>query len=178
MQKRRRYYLPASDQPGLLRTLFGIWILVTIAAALILYFGANRDLTAATYKAHFDRMRQTSQVFVPYLLAGNLLAAIAVLLLGILYTHRVAGPIYQIERRLGRLRDGDLKVSFAVRKHDQFHSLADALNDAMGSIRARLDRVREASDRLEAMRTTTGTTTADWDGALRDLRQSLEELQS
>jgi hypothetical protein len=109
--KRRRYFLPGTEQPGLLRALFLIWLATTAAAGLVLYLGASRAIDAETYRAHARALRETGQLFLPFLLAGNLLAALAVLVLGIFYTHRVAGPIYQIERRLGQFRDGDFQVS-------------------------------------------------------------------
>lgn len=174
MHRRTRFFLPGTEQPRLLSTLLLVWLLVTVSAAALLYLGANRNIEARTYSAHFKALRATGELFLPYLLAANLMAAVAVLFAGLFYTHRVAGPIYQIEKRLGRLREGDLGVVFAVRKGDRFHSLTHALNDATGAIRARLLRVREAANRLEAAE----AGSSEGQSALRDLRQALEELQA
>lgn len=177
MQRRRRYFLPHSEQPGLLRTLLLIWLLVTVAAAVLLYLGANRNIEDATYRAHFRAMRATGQVFLPFLLGANLVAAIGVFVLALFYTHRVAGPIYQIERRLAEVRDGNLKVTFRVRKHDRFRSLADALNEATGSMRVRLERGRHAADRVESAEISSDpASTNERENAIKDLRQALEEL--
>lgn len=173
MHKRTRFFLPGTEQPRMLSTLLLVWLLVTVSAAALLYIGANRDIETRTYSAHFKALRATGDVFLPYLLVANLLAAAAVLVAGLFYTHRVAGPIYQIEKRLGKLREGDLRVVFAVRKGDRFQSLTHALNDATGALRARLQRVRDAAGRLEAA----GTASAEGQKAMRELRQSLEELQ-
>jgi methyl-accepting chemotaxis protein len=175
MQKRRQYYLPGTEQPALLSTLFWIWLGTAFVAGLVLYLGASQTLREATYQAHFTSLRRTGQLFLPYLLAGNLVAALGVLILGLFYTHRVAGPIYQIQKRLGRLGEGDLDVTFAVRKGDHFHSLTRSLNDATGVLRDRIVRARAAASKLQDLGPSPGARQADWDAAMHELLETLAE---
>jgi methyl-accepting chemotaxis protein len=178
MQKRRRYFLPDTEQSGLLRALFLIWLLTTVAAGLIIYIGASRAIEAETYRAHVQALRQTGQIFLPFLLVGNLVAAIAVLVLGIFYTHRVAGPIYQIEQRLARLRDGDFQISFKIRQADRFHSLNDALNGVAEAIRIRMEKGRTAAAALGTAWERTGVRSEEWDRAMRELNDALGERKT
>ena len=56
--------------------------------------------------------------------------------LGIYLSHKIAGPIYRIERLLGTMSTGDLSSHITLRKGDEMVSLADAVNrltDSLGS---------------------------------------------
>lgn len=53
---------------------------------------------------------------------------ILALVLEILFLHRIAGPIYKIEKTLNDLADGKEVDFIKLRKKDFFHSLAGAVN--------------------------------------------------
>lgn len=61
-------------------------------------------------------------------LVAAFLGALA-FLLGIALTHKVFGPMVQIERALKRLADGDYKARGALRKNDEFHEIMDSINE-------------------------------------------------
>lgn len=76
-----------------------------------------------------------------------------VLLLGgatIVVSHRVAGPLYRLAQSARALGQGDLTVTFNLRRSDELHEVGDALNAMVTSVRTLLS--REA----EALRTLTG----------------------
>ena len=54
--------------------------------------------------------------------------------LGIYLSHKIAGPIYRIEKSLGTMAAGDLSSRIKLRKGDEMVSLADAVNKLTDSI--------------------------------------------
>ncbi len=58
---------------------------------------------------------------------GILIFTVGLLLFGILYSHRIAGPIYRIDRILRNIAD-NLKIPFKTRSTDEFHEFFLALD--------------------------------------------------
>jgi hypothetical protein len=59
----------------------------------------------------------------------SLLVIPAVVWDSIRYSHRITGPIQQIERALNELRDGVSMEPVRLRKDDYFHELAESVNE-------------------------------------------------
>jgi len=60
---------------------------------------------------------------------------------GLYFGHKLAGPIYRFKIELGRIADGRPVRPIVLRKGDEFHDVADALNRA-------LDRIERAESAL------------------------------
>lgn len=52
-----------------------------------------------------------------------------VILIGILLSHRIAGPAYRIEKTLREIGKGNLDVYIKLRKYDELVGIANAVND-------------------------------------------------
>jgi methyl-accepting chemotaxis protein len=71
--------------------------------------------------------------------------------LGIVYyfslksSHKIAGPIYMIERRLNEVAAGDLTVRLKLRKNDHFHDTCDVLNNCVSSLQNKVNEVKTAA---------------------------------
>ena len=88
---------------------------------------------------------------IPGLLFGNLVITLAVLLplmlvIGVLVTHRIAGPIYRFEQHLGAIARGEDPGLCRIRKGDELHELCAIINDAVATLQAK----READDDVQA----------------------------
>lgn len=69
-----------------------------------------------------------------------------VFILGILASHKIAGPIYRIEKFLGAMSTGMLAEKLTLRKKDELVSLADGINRVSESVKAS---IREEKEHLE-----------------------------
>jgi methyl-accepting chemotaxis protein len=64
-----------------------------------------------------------------YLIGFFLLQAASLIVLGILITHRIAGPVYRVQRYLEEAaKGGELKPLDGIRSRDEFHGFFDALS--------------------------------------------------
>lgn len=57
-------------------------------------------------------------------------------------SHRIAGPLFSLQRNLQSVESGDIGFTMEVRQDDQFHELSDQMNKTVGSLRERLERVQ------------------------------------
>jgi methyl-accepting chemotaxis protein len=73
----------------------------------------------------------------------------------IVFTHRIAGPMYSLNRTIGRIAAGDLKIRIKFRKGDDFSEIAGEMNrmaDNMESLLSDLDsRIKALSVRVQAL---------------------------
>ncbi|MBI2711462.1 MAG: methyl-accepting chemotaxis protein [Bdellovibrio sp.] len=59
-------------------------------------------------------------------------------IISIFLSHRVAGPLYKLDRYFREARDGNIEQKLFFRKNDYFKELPDHYNDMMDAIRMRL----------------------------------------
>lgn len=78
---------------------------------------------------------------LPSLLVSNMVLTLGVLLpmmllVGILITHRIAGPIYRFEQYLEAVARGENPGVCKIREDDELQSLCDTINRAVGQLRS------------------------------------------
>jgi methyl-accepting chemotaxis protein len=61
------------------------------------------------------------------------------LIVGVLVTHRIAGPIYRMEKHLEALARGENPGECRIRKEDEFQELCERLNEAQRALMAARD---------------------------------------
>jgi nitrogen fixation/metabolism regulation signal transduction histidine kinase len=95
--------------------------------------------------------RQT--VVIWSLVGGLALMVVLIGLLGIYFTHKVAGPVYKMKRLLKQVGEGNLRVEARLRKGDELQDFFDAFTQMVASLRAiekkQLDDVNAAMDAVE-----------------------------
>jgi methyl-accepting chemotaxis protein len=120
-------------------------------------------------------------------LLGGLVATlgalvIAVGLFGIVFTHKVAGPIFKMKRLLGHVGEGKLVVRERLRPGDELQDFFEAFEGMVAELRqrqeaeiARVDRILEKLS--EAPLSTRGLKEFDEDGVemLRQLRREMQD---
>ncbi len=60
--------------------------------------------------------------------------------LGLILTHKVAGPLLRVHVALAKMTEGDFNITIKLRKGDALVDLADAVNSLALSLRNRLPR--------------------------------------
>jgi nitrogen fixation/metabolism regulation signal transduction histidine kinase len=77
------------------------------------------------------------QRMIESLVGGLALMVVAIGLLGILFTHKVAGPVYKMSRLLKSVGDGQLQVEASLRRGDELQSFFDTFTSMVTSLRER-----------------------------------------
>lgn len=96
--------------------------------------------------------------------------------LGIVATHKIAGPAYAMKRKLGDIADGHLPVIRALRKGDELKAVANELRRMVQALRQREEQETTRLQRvIDGLR---GRQIAESDALLADLEQLLREKKS
>ncbi len=144
--RRRRFLVPGVYQWRSLALLGGLTLLLVAAldAALI--------VLVETGSAHVLQIAPELRTFVSgqdrdmerLIVLGSMVTFIGVLLIGLLETHRTAGPVFNLTRALERFPIDGVRTRLKFRKDDHFPELEHAFNKMAADMEARaLARVAE-----------------------------------
>lgn len=84
------------------------------------------------------------QVILIPLIAANLIVLCVVIPFSLVYSHKVAGPIYRLEQSMELLLNGDMDFIITLRKNDEFKYLADKTNALIDYMRRNISEVRSS----------------------------------
>ncbi|HBQ22066.1 MAG: hypothetical protein A2Z91_03530 [Deltaproteobacteria bacterium GWA2_38_16] len=74
-------------------------------------------------------------------------------LVGIFITHRIAGPIYALERRMKQIaQEGFQHMPFHVRKNDEFQELVENFNTMMESLQKKYENTKDVKQQPEQLK--------------------------
>jgi len=109
----------------------GVWIVVTSLVAIL--FGVT------SYLAMFNELTEEArQHLVLVLSIETTLVVLAVILLAVFSTHRLAGPMIAIQRALEDVKDGDLNRVLHFRRTDpHLDEISTAFNEMTAALRER-----------------------------------------
>ncbi|MBU1275861.1 MAG: methyl-accepting chemotaxis protein [Proteobacteria bacterium] len=139
--KRRRLYFYPGFQPSFVWGLGGAVLAAGLAALLsmtILLVVQGREVVPNIF---------------PLLLGFNIIVVLG--LLSIVYwvalfvSHRMGGPLYRMEVLFKDLGEGRLNHKVSLRRDDQLHHVAEALNQGVSGLRQRLEELRRQARQLE-----------------------------
>lgn len=71
------------------------------------------------------------EIVTPAILINNLLILLVLIIGGIIYTHRIAGPLYNINQSLRKALQGKLHHPIRLRKRDFLHQTAGLINQVL-----------------------------------------------
>ena len=112
-----------------------IAIALTIVLAGVLLFAAGTTLYDLLAHAAGSAARpELLLVILPPLLLNDLVIMLLFIVLGILATHRIAGPVYRIEIDIERVLAGEKGVRVRTRRRDAFPDLAERVNELIERI--------------------------------------------
>ncbi|HNV25299.1 MAG TPA: methyl-accepting chemotaxis protein, partial [Nitrospira sp.] len=105
-------------------------------------------------------------------------AVVSLLLIvhGIFFTHRIAGPLYRFRRIFQSVASGDLTVRTSIRKSDYLHVEAQCLGDMVNALREKIGRIEahhaNMAPQLERLKAAAAR------GALREVEQEADRLRT
>lgn len=68
------------------------------------------------------------EVILPPILINNLIILVVVSIIGIFYSHKIAGPVFRIQEDIKRVLNGEKDIVIKLRKKDKLHELAEQVN--------------------------------------------------
>ena len=82
------------------------------------------------------------QIMLIPILVANMLVLCIVIPYSLIYSHKIAGPIYRLEQSLELLLRGDMDFIIVLRRKDEFKYLANKMNALIDFMRRNIGEVR------------------------------------
>jgi nitrogen fixation/metabolism regulation signal transduction histidine kinase len=116
----------------LLLLILGVFIIGTVLSTIYLYLDIYRPLNTH-YSAILSIITEIKETLIIKTLSINaffyLLISAGIAILGILYTHRIAGPLHRIKLYAKMIGEGRLDTEIKFRHKDAIHSFGESFND-------------------------------------------------
>jgi methyl-accepting chemotaxis protein len=120
--------------------------------ALLAEQGKALEAQAGALAQQASDIESQQRTLLRTLIVVLVLLVVAVGLMGIVVTHRVAGPVYKMTRQLGALTEGHLKVPDPLRRGDELGYFFEAFEKMVRALRtqreAELERLERATKNL------------------------------
>ena len=151
--RRKNYYIKKRFQRNFILKFFILVVAGALISGAIIYL-----MSAATLTTTFENSRLAIKRTADYILPSVLLSgAVVIILIGLaaivvtLFTsHKIAGPLYRIEKDIEELASGNLDIKFRLRGGDEIKALARNLDEMAQSLRSKVAVIKKTLASLEA----------------------------
>jgi methyl-accepting chemotaxis protein len=116
---------------------------------IALYLVLPRNEVLQYYEAISSFIKTSDALVKTFVIAGLIDFAFIILLItiiSILASHKIAGPIYRLEKKLENFADGDLAGKVYFRQYDPLKNVANTFNNTLGEITQRIKAIDDAAD--------------------------------
>lgn len=152
--KRKKYFINRSFQTEFILKFCGLVALGCLIFGVSLYMYSRQTLTTSFENSRLV-VKSTADYILPGLLLGGcivtILIVLATVVVIILMTHRIAGPMYRFEKHAEKVGSGELCSDLKIRKKDQFQDLLVTFNRMTHDLREGLLKVVGVSDKLDTL---------------------------
>ena len=150
--QRRQHYISGSFQRRFVLQFCALVIGGCVVFGMLLYVYASRTLTTAFVHSKL-RVMSTADFLLPALGFSTVIVAMLVAIVAaarmVFLSHRIAGPLYRLEKTADAIGNGDLSLQIRLRNGDELKALAKSMDGMVGDLHARVRQIREQTQRLQ-----------------------------
>ena len=143
---RRHYFIDKRFQTRFILKFCAIVITSSLLIGVLVFFLARGSTTVAIENTEV-LVKGTADFILPILvetvLVALLFSGIAVLILTLLASHKISGPLYRLKREIDALSSADFRRNFGIRADDQVQELAKSLDSMCVCLREEHSRLKE-----------------------------------
>jgi len=154
MIQRKNYFIKKKFQVNFISKFITLIIVEAILIAGLFIYITRDTLTTGYFNSTLTVERTPSFFLIPVLLVMLMVAVgvgIAGMVIFILLSHRIAGPLYRFEKDLEEICSGNLTKRINLRKTDQLAELKESLNAVVGSLDHRMSRLKSITAELKGL---------------------------
>ena len=138
----RRHFLWDTVQPRFMTLSFCyvVVVIVSVSGALFLPLMLQLDhlpLSSSEAQRVAEQFELLHSRFWPAVFVVSMLLIVH----GVFFSHRIAGPLYRFRRIFRSVANGDLTVRTSIRKSDYLHAEAQCLGEMVGALREKIARI-------------------------------------
>ncbi|MBI9074484.1 MAG: methyl-accepting chemotaxis protein [Desulfatibacillum sp.] len=174
--RRRQYFVSKGFQGAFIFKFCLVVFFGTVASTLLtLYFSCN-SLTSDFSHSRLI-IKCTSQAIMPSVLMTNFiilgLVTVAVIVLTLFASHKIAGPLFRLNKELEDIAEGDLTKVVKLRSKDQITVLAQSINSMAGQLHAKVSDIRDSVEQLSQILENEDKG-GEWAGKLEDVKRKID----
>ena len=163
--KRKNYFVKKDFQVRfILKFCLLLFIGVILSTGLLFLF--SQDSLTSSFQQSRLEIKNTSIAILPSVMYTNLitlgLITLGTIIVTLLVSHKIAGPLFRFEKELDAISTGDLTKRVVLREKDQGKEMAETLNvmissfhDKITDIRKDLNAIKESAVRNNASKALT-----------------------
>lgn len=167
--RRRNYFIKKKFQSMFIVKFCALVIAGAVLSGVIVYMMSNSTVTT-TFENSRLKIKSTAEFILPAVVLSSAIVIVVIGLAAIVMTlfmsHRIAGPLYRLEKDVEQVTAGNLTVRFRVRQTDEMKALAASLDVMIQSIRADLGTLKSGID--EALKS----------GRIEEAKVKIRDLQA
>ena len=149
--KRKIYYIKKEFQRNFIIKFCLLVILGAVVSGTVIYM-VSRGTSTTVFENSRIRIRSTADFILPAVLIGTAATAVlvgfATFFITLYTSHKIAGPLYRIEKDLQKAIEGDLRVKFNLREGDQLQPLASSIESLVATIREDVKELKQVTGEL------------------------------
>jgi methyl-accepting chemotaxis protein len=150
-KRRKIYYIKKEFQLTFIIKFCLLVILGAIVSGVVIYLVSQGSATTVFENSRI-RIKSTADFILPAVLLSTAVVTVLVGLASVIVTlyasHKIAGPIYRIEKDLEKVMLGDLRVKFNLRKKDQLQALATMIEALVANLGNDIKDLRQVKSEL------------------------------
>lgn len=179
MQNRRRqYFIDKKFQARFIIKFASLVIVATAISGAIVYFMARSTVTTSFENSRLV-IKSTADFILPSVLLAGAVAIVSIglatITVALITSHRIAGPLYRLEKDLKEVSSGNLQMRFGLRKSDEMKSLAEGLNVMVDNFRGDVVNIKKATSAIESALNANNIELAK--ALLKDLKNRIEKFR-
>lgn len=185
--RRRKYFINKEFQTRFILR-FCIFVMLTAVVMIGLVYILSTKTTTTSFENLRLIVKRTSDFILPTLILSGLIASIlisaACIIIILFISHRIAGPLYRLEKSLNEIGKGNLAVDVRLRKSDEMKALASSVNnmirnlkDPICSSQGKIDELENEIARLKDDLQRKGLKEDELEEILKPLRQNIKQIR-
>jgi methyl-accepting chemotaxis protein len=181
MIRRTNYFIKKGFQASFAAKFALLIVLEAVLIAGLFVYISDNTLTTG-YNDSILTIERTSNFFLLPLAVIIVIAAVGIGIAGmivfILLSHRIAGPLYRFEKDINQMEYGDLTKRISLRKTDQLTEVKEAVNSLVATFDQRVGKVKDILAELKSL-TDRGESvnSSGVQGAVKKLKEELDKFK-
>ncbi|MFA5275583.1 MAG: methyl-accepting chemotaxis protein [Candidatus Omnitrophota bacterium] len=147
MRKRRKIRIVKMEFQRAFILKFCAVIVLSALIILVIVYLLSLSSTTTVFENSRLMIKSTADFVLPLLILSSLVSIVAAgtvtFIITLFISHRIAGPIYRLEKDIEEANNGNLAVNIQVRKKDELQNLAKSLNRMIKFFRGALAELNE-----------------------------------
>ena len=151
--RRRNYFIKKGFQARfILRFILVIFLGIMVSSGIV-YYLTSKKIEEAYYRSHIN-IASTGEIVYPILFTVNIITVgiiiVITIIITLLISHKIAGPLYRIEKSIHEIGEGNLSFKIYLRAKDELITLAEIFNNMMAKLKAKIEKIQDAVNYMDS----------------------------